>query len=215
MGKYIKGILGSFSGKIGTVIGASWRGIDYMRSLSKKRTSPFNQAELAIQSRFKIMTTFLRSIADLISKGFQNVADQTPMNKAVSVNLKNAVTGVAPDFTVDYAKLKFSQGTLMTAGANLVVTAIAGKKVKFTWPDALKVKGSSDPTDKFILLLYSATKDAFVRLYDGGLREDLDCEMIVPSSFVGNLVHTYIIFETADGKKVSDTQYGGAVTIVA
>ena len=36
MGTYNKGILGPFSGKVGTVVGASWRGKDVMRSLPKK-----------------------------------------------------------------------------------------------------------------------------------------------------------------------------------
>ena len=34
MGTIKKGILGGFSGKVGTVIGAAWKGIDYMRSVS-------------------------------------------------------------------------------------------------------------------------------------------------------------------------------------
>ena len=31
MGTIKKGILGGFSGKVGTVVGASWKGISYMR----------------------------------------------------------------------------------------------------------------------------------------------------------------------------------------
>ncbi|MCD0489705.1 DUF6266 family protein [Pedobacter sp. MC2016-14] len=215
MGTYMKGILGSFSGKIGTVIGASWRGIDYMRSLSKKRTSPFNQNELGVQSRFTLMITFLRPIADLIRKGYQHVVGQTPMNRAVSVNLKEAVTGVAPDYSVNYAALKFGSGPLLPAGPELAVTAVAGKKVRFVWVDSSSGEDTSKATDKFILLLYSVEKKAFVRLYDGGIRSEQECEMIVPSSFVGNTVHAYIMFETTDGKKVSDSQYGGLVTILA
>jgi hypothetical protein len=32
MGKISKGILGGFSGTVGTVVGGKWKGIDYMRS---------------------------------------------------------------------------------------------------------------------------------------------------------------------------------------
>ncbi len=39
MGTISKGILGGFSGKVGTVVGGSWKGIDYMRSRSGRRTS--------------------------------------------------------------------------------------------------------------------------------------------------------------------------------
>lgn len=33
MGSYDRGILRALSGKVGSVIGAHWRGIDYMRSM--------------------------------------------------------------------------------------------------------------------------------------------------------------------------------------
>jgi hypothetical protein len=36
MGTFNKGILGGFSGKVGTVVGFNWRGLDVMRSLPKK-----------------------------------------------------------------------------------------------------------------------------------------------------------------------------------
>ncbi len=36
MGSYSKGANGTFSGKVGSVVGTSWRSIDYLRSLPKK-----------------------------------------------------------------------------------------------------------------------------------------------------------------------------------
>jgi len=54
MGKIEKGILGGFSGKVGTVVGGNWRGIDYMRSKGKRsNTAPFAVARvLTSQLRF-------------------------------------------------------------------------------------------------------------------------------------------------------------------
>jgi hypothetical protein len=40
MGTIKQGILGGFSGKVGTVVGASWKGIAYMRSLPQKVKNP-------------------------------------------------------------------------------------------------------------------------------------------------------------------------------
>ncbi|MBC8006319.1 MAG: hypothetical protein H7X84_12660 [Verrucomicrobia bacterium] len=36
MAKILNRILGGFSGKVGTVVGACWKGIDHMRALAKK-----------------------------------------------------------------------------------------------------------------------------------------------------------------------------------
>ena len=59
MGKYIKGILGSFLGKVGTVIGSSWKGIEYMRSRGKKSSKPPTQAQLIQQAKFKLLVRFV------------------------------------------------------------------------------------------------------------------------------------------------------------
>ena len=40
MGIIKKGILGGFSGKVGNVVGASWKGIDYIRSLPSTVRNP-------------------------------------------------------------------------------------------------------------------------------------------------------------------------------
>ena len=50
MGTISKGILGGFSGTVGTVIGGSWKGIDYMRSQPSKRSGNFSQAQLEQQA---------------------------------------------------------------------------------------------------------------------------------------------------------------------
>ncbi|HEX3025140.1 MAG TPA: DUF6266 family protein [Chitinophagaceae bacterium] len=51
MGTINKGILGGFSGKVGTVIGATWKGIDYMRSKSSKKPGNFSDAQLEQQAK--------------------------------------------------------------------------------------------------------------------------------------------------------------------
>ena len=47
MARISKGILGGFSGTVGTVIGGSWKGIAYMRSMpsSRKSSSTVKQKE--------------------------------------------------------------------------------------------------------------------------------------------------------------------------
>ncbi len=45
MGKYNKGILGAFSGKVGPVVGSSWRGRDVLRSCPKKSNKVASQLQ--------------------------------------------------------------------------------------------------------------------------------------------------------------------------
>ena len=53
MGKIKQGILGGFKGKVGTVIGASWNGIAYMRGLPQSVKNPKTPAQQAQREFFR------------------------------------------------------------------------------------------------------------------------------------------------------------------
>ena len=53
MGKIKQGILGGFKGKVGTVIGASWNGIAYMRGLPQSVRNPKTVAQEAQRAFFR------------------------------------------------------------------------------------------------------------------------------------------------------------------
>jgi hypothetical protein len=59
MGTIKKGILGGFSGKVGTVVGASWRGISYMRSLPQKVRNPRTQGQRSQRNKFALALSLL------------------------------------------------------------------------------------------------------------------------------------------------------------
>ena len=46
MGKIKSGILGGFNGKVGSVIGASWKGISYMRGIAQSIKNPKTDAQV-------------------------------------------------------------------------------------------------------------------------------------------------------------------------
>lgn len=43
MGKLINGIYGLFEGKVGAVVGSSWKGIPYIKSAYKQRTKKVSE----------------------------------------------------------------------------------------------------------------------------------------------------------------------------
>ena len=53
MGKIKQGILGGFKGKVGTVIGASWNGIAYMRGIPQSQKDPKSVAQLKQRDFFR------------------------------------------------------------------------------------------------------------------------------------------------------------------
>ena len=61
MGKIKQGILGGFKGKVGTVIGASWNGIAYMKGLPQSQKDPKSAAQMR-------QRTFFREVQNLVGQ---------------------------------------------------------------------------------------------------------------------------------------------------
>ena len=64
MGKIKQGILGGFKGKVGTVIGASWNGIAYMRGLAQSHKNPKTAAQLKQRAFFKEVQDLVGQLSD-------------------------------------------------------------------------------------------------------------------------------------------------------
>ena len=113
MGTIKKGILGGFSGKVGTVVGASWKGIAYMRGQAVHTKNPRTAGQIYQRDAIKAVTLALRPIASTLRLTFAEYAKKmSAFNKAVSINYKEAIVDQDGQPVVDYSKLILSKGTL-------------------------------------------------------------------------------------------------------
>src|SRR6476661_8098988 len=127
MGTISKGILGGFSGKVGTVVGGSWKGIEYMRSRSTASKKAPTQAQLEHQAKFRLANQFVSSILGVVQLGFKNYEQKkSSYNAAVAHIMKNAIKGVYPNFEIDYEQVLISRGDLPAAMNADAVSAVAG-----------------------------------------------------------------------------------------
>lgn len=211
MGTYKKGILGSFSGKVGTVVGSSWNGIDYMRSLPKPSSKSPTDLQMLQRAKMGMATGFLQPISALINIGYKSLANrQTAFNVATSQLLSEAITGVYPDLMIDYPKVLISKGNL-TGPWGPAATSAAGK-VNVTWQDN-SASGTAKATDKAMLLVYNPVKSQYVFTTEGDDRSSLADSLDLPGDFVGDTVHVWIAFISTDKKTVSTSLYISEVVI--
>nr|WP_294901083.1 DUF6266 family protein [uncultured Pedobacter sp.] len=207
-----KGILGGFSGKVGTVIGGNWRGVDYMRSLPKASSKPATALQSDQRLKFAAVMAFLKPISALVSKGYQAVTGaRTPLNAAVSYHVKKAITGISPDFSVDCSKVIFSQGDIAGAWVPAVESTLPAS-IAFSWQDNTDT-GLAESTDKAILLVFNAAKSQYVSLENAGDRSEGEVNLLVPANFSGDEVHCWMAFSTEDGKRMATSVYIGKVTV--
>lgn len=211
MGTINKGILGGFSGKVGTVIGGSWKGIDYMRSKSSRRNFVPTEKQLIQQLKFALTMRFLQPMAGLLDISFRDFAIMmTGMNSAFAYAIKNAITGVYPSLVIDYSLALVSRGDLPNALAP-AVTSGAGSLLTFSWTDSSGV-GSAKATDQAILVAYCPVQKQAIYTTAGGLRSDLTGELnLLP--FSGLAVETWIGFISESGRNIATSIFTGEVTV--
>src|SRR4051812_43503132 len=98
MGRLINGINGHIQGKVGAVIGSSWKGIPYVKGPYKPRTKKISKDEKNNRSKFAKAHYWLKPLVEFVRIGFKGY---TPLVEgfiaAKSYLLKNAFEGTGAD----------------------------------------------------------------------------------------------------------------------
>ena len=211
MGTVKKGILGDFSGKVGSVVGSNWKGIGYIRSLPKKVGNPRTLPQKSHRTKFTFTIHFLQPMTDFLRTGWKLYAQrQSPFNAAVSYTFANAITGEYPDYKIDPNKLLLSRGAL-AAVSNASVRCKDGN-VQFQWEDNTGV-GSAKATDKALIAIVNFAKNQAVTITAGSARLDCVQNVNVPAEWIGDEVHTYMGFISENGMEVANSVYLGGITV--
>jgi len=207
-----KGILGGFSGKVGTVIGGSWNGVDYMRGLPSHMTNPQTEKQQNQREKVAIIIQFLRPLKDFLRVGFHKQAiKMSAFNAATSYNMAHALFDNDPNFGIDYSKVMVSQGKLPVA-LNPAVSTPAEDQVKFTWDDNSSVKGAM-PDDRALLLVVAPEIGKAYTEMEGNLRTSGSQVLNLPPEFEGTEVQCYISFQNANQTGISDSSYAGGLVL--
>jgi len=211
MGTIQKGILGGFSGKVGTVIGGTWKGIDYMRSKANRRKFTPTQKQLEQQAKFTLAMGFVQPMAGLLEITFRDFAiKMSGVNNAFAYLLKKAITGTYPAFDIDYAVMLVSRGKLPNV-LGPAVTSGAGSILTFSWTDNSGVAGAKE-TDQAVLVAYCPSLKQAIYTTAGGARNELTGELnVLP--FSGLAVETWIGFISESGMEIANSISLGEVTV--
>lgn len=206
-----KGILDGFSGKVGTVVGATWNGIPVMRSRpARNKNRKVSVKQEVQQAKFSLAASFLRTFTSLLESSFQRIPGQTGRNSAVSNMLTQAIGGIYPNLAIDFSMVQVAKGSLKKA-ANPVATSTEPGKLRFSWTDNTGL-GNASTQDKAILVAYCEELNDVLFTVDGAERATGASLLDVPY-FSGKQAHTWISFHSPDGQKIADSTYTGVVVI--
>jgi hypothetical protein len=106
MGKLFTGILGGFTGTVGTVIGSGNRkGEDIIRVKTKKTRTTSSEGQIEQRNRFTLVTDFLKPLMMFLKIGLQKSAGDVMSfyNYAFQYAIKNCITGNDSDLEIDFS----------------------------------------------------------------------------------------------------------------
>ena len=170
MAKINAGILGGVSGKVGNVVGGSWKGIDWLR-IWKKPAMSMEAQSVAARSAMGFLIPFgkynnetlLKTTFGYVSKGKQF----SPFNRFISVNNKDR------DPAADFAGTRWSEGVIQKPTISAAQYSVSTNTVTCTLDPGDGGYGSDE--DKMILFVSA--------------QDDPAIEWIEPLETAGNVAY--------------------------
>ncbi|MBB5441209.1 hypothetical protein HDC92_004916 [Pedobacter sp. AK017] len=208
MGILRNGVFGNFENRTGPLVGRLFRKRNVISAVQHRNSRQKTKAQLDQQLKFAMVANFLKRFKRLIAVGFANVKHRNAFNAAVKYNYRNIVTGVSPDFSIDFAKLAYSRGCL--AGPNSPSVSLATDKLIISWLPHRQSQ-LNQYSDRASFVVYCANKQLTV-IFEGAVnRGALQFELELPVGLIGSALHVYMSFASANGKEVSNSRYLGMV----
>lgn len=213
MAEIKKGILGGFSGKVGTVVGVNWRGKNIIRSLPSASKKPPSENQLLQRIKFKEVARFLQPLRGIITRYFGNKTElKSRYNLATSYTLINALE--VDDFivTIRYDRVLVSKGELI-GFQQIALDATAATLFSITWDNNSSL-GNASATDAVTFVGYCATQDNFLIVEDIATRKDLSATIDMPEVWANEEIEVWMFLSNEKQSQASTSIYLGKHTVV-
>ncbi|RZT96000.1 hypothetical protein EV201_0629 [Ancylomarina subtilis] len=204
MGKISQGVLGGFSGKVGNIIGGSWKGIDYMRvkASSVKDANTIKQQNQ--RAKFKACVSLAKSVMTTIVRPIWNrkAIKMTGFNLFVKTNLPVFDNSGAIS---DYPNLKFSIGQLpLPTDLVIINNGAGGGALRATWVDNSGI-GFALPTDKIRII--AMCDGELVELQGLSFSRQTEWANFNVPFGTGSIVHVYAYFQNDESSLYSTSAH--------
>ncbi len=214
MAKLDMGILGGFSGRVGTVVGYHRRGAWFVRAYQPHIKDRKSEAQLQQRSRFKAMIQFASPATPVLRVGLRRLAADwqiTEGNAFLKINKECFPRGSRNtrnsresrnSRAIDYPSLQFSQGTLaVPKGLQYAVDERGVLAVRWV------ADGGGLADDIHIYIYSPAAGRGLTAVAERGRRA---VQLLLPEEFAGGELHLWAFAASGQGN-VSATVYGTAM----
>jgi hypothetical protein len=209
VGKIKTGILGGFQGKVGTVIGSTWRGESIMRALPKTAAKAPTESQRIQRLKFKAVSEFLNPLRSTLSTYFGNdTGVKSKYNMATSYHITNAVEITEQGTQILYPRVLVAKGTLF--GFQNLTTTPSETVITLNWEDNT-VFGNAKAEDTVNVVCYIEEVNTFYVFESIANRDGLTASVTLPQNFLGYNVEVYAFLYDKVSKTSSNSVYLGSI----
>lgn len=211
MGVIKQGILGGFSGKVGSVVGSSWKGLAVIKAKPLSVANPKTAGQVAQRGAFASVVAFAGNILASTIKPLNDkfATKQSGYNKFIKLSIDAFDTNGLSDGSL----VKISQGSLLAVPSITGASSDGNVAITLGWTDN-SGEGNALATDKAYAVVYNETQDSFSTASGTTTREDEGISVSLDAVAESDVLHCYVAFLSDDGSKVSNTVYK-EVTVAA
>lgn len=191
---------GAYTGKVGKTVGAKWKNLSTVRTLTKP-ANPNTEAQVTVRTAFKDINAFVARFSDAIKYlSAWNTAGMSVRNAIVKANKDMIDTG-----TFDKETLQISKGGLAKP-TNLAGTwdSSAGGAISFTWAKPIASNISADA--KMVIVAVDTANDLFEVVEAKASAESATGALSFPAS-AELAVYGYILDKHGSVKVASNSVY--------
>lgn len=203
MAKIPQGILGGLSGKIGGVVGSSWKGINVLKTKPLSVANPKTAGQIAQRTKFSNAVAFAGVILATVIKPLWDrfASKMSGYNEFIKVNL-DLFAAEMPDPLAD---LVISKGKMAKTEMLTAVADVSDSNVTLTWDDDSGA-GFKLATDVGYVVVVNVTKEIVEGFSEVETRVDGSTAVTIAHTFAEiDVMHVYLAFKRADGTIVSNT----------
>jgi hypothetical protein len=205
MGVLRQGIFGSVSGKIGNLIGSSWKGIAVLKTMPASVANPKTAGQIAQRTKMTNVVAFAQLILATIIKPLWDrfSVQMSGFNDFVSTNLQL----FGSDVPYPAENLVISKGKMDSTTITSAIAVQNTKDVTINWTDD-SGSGYKLATDLAYIVAVNGTQSDVCA--GGGLITRASGTATISfndNMLLGDGLYLYLAFRRADGTIVSNTAY--------
>jgi len=201
MGVIKQGILGGFSGKVGGVVGTSWKGIAVMKSLPQSVSNPQTAGQTTQRNAFtEVVRAGSQVLTEIVKPLWDRFAQrESGYNHFVHINISNWTGSVLSTPLLVLA----SSGSLESTPIDTLTATAASDNIQVDWTDNSGT-GNALATDEVYIMVWNQDQNIWEGFQTAAVRSDATVTVTTAMDLIAaENVYAYLAYARPDGTIVS------------